>query len=207
MTGCIDAAFTSCLSNLHPADKSNTTISDEGGVEVAQHCQDPWTDAHTLTLCFPPSSVIGQNGGLLYQESSGSVCFLETTGALPASGRSIMRNGQMDAKMGQWPAGGRYIALKLKFTSIKHSVCGEGVPSNLNNIACDTLKTHAVLGFIGTMNNASKLYDCLWNSGCIYSASVLLCPYHFNLSSSPEFVGFVEWVRVYISHYSCFVHA
>lgn len=49
---------------------------------------------------------------------------LETTGALPASSHSIMWNGQMDVKIGQWSAGRKYIyihyILNLEF-KLKHA--------------------------------------------------------------------------------------
>lgn len=82
------------------------------------------------------------------------------------------------------------VTCRRKIHSIKAEI--HFYKSHLKNIAYDSLKTPAVCGFVFIMNNISKRENCLLNSRYIYSAFVLLCLYHFNLSPSPEFAEFVE---------------
>lgn len=94
---------------------------------TVRHTRTQTTDTHThwqihmhISPLLPTTLLCSEKGGLLYQESSGSICLLETTGALPACSRSIMWNRQMDGKMGQWPAGGEWTCT---LSSIGNCIC------------------------------------------------------------------------------------
>lgn len=92
------------------------------------HISTPYTHIHTPPLGFPPPSFVGKRGDC-YTRKAVAVCVCWKQLDIFQLRRSITWNGQMDAKMRQRPAGGRWTCTpfrmenEMRFDAI--TVCGE----------------------------------------------------------------------------------